>query len=89
MASPRREGGDITAEDMVIPDMEISEVQEFYTDSTVFLTGATGFLGKLILEKLLRSCPDMKKVYILLRPKKNKDVEKRFDEIFEAPVSCK
>lgn len=82
-----REGGDITAEDMILPDMDKSEIKDFYTGATVFLTGSTGFLGKLVLEKLLRTCNGIKKIYILLRPKKNKDVEKRFDEIFETVVS--
>lgn len=33
---------------------ELSEIQSFYKNSTVFLTGATGFMGSLILEKLIR-----------------------------------
>lgn len=32
----------------------LSEIQSFYKDTTIFLTGATGFLGNLILEKLIR-----------------------------------
>jgi len=32
----------------------LSEIQSFYYGMTVFLTGATGFMGRLILEKLLR-----------------------------------
>lgn len=39
-----------------------SKVKEFYADNTVvFLTGATGFVGKTILEKLLRSFPEITK----------------------------
>lgn len=33
---------------------ELSDIQSFYKDTTVFLTGATGFMGNLILEKLIR-----------------------------------
>lgn len=33
---------------------ELSEIKSFYNDMTVFLTGATGFMGNLILEKLIR-----------------------------------
>lgn len=33
---------------------ELSSIQEFYKDATVFITGATGFLGKILVEKLLR-----------------------------------
>lgn len=32
----------------------LSSIQEFYKDVTIFITGATGFLGKILLEKLLR-----------------------------------
>lgn len=31
-----------------------SEILSFYDDKTIFLTGATGFIGSLILEKLMR-----------------------------------
>lgn len=34
------------------------------------LTGCTGFLGKIILEKLLRTCPDVNKIYVMVRPKR-------------------
>lgn len=33
---------------------QLSEIQSFYNGTTVFLTGATGFIGNLILDKLLR-----------------------------------
>lgn len=82
----RREGGDITAEHMVLLEQAPSEITEFFRDSTVFLTGATGYLGKLLLEKLLRSCPDLKHVYILIREKKGKGREARFEEVFDSPV---
>lgn len=87
VASAVREGGDITYADMVMPPEEDSEIQKFFADSSVFITGGTGYLGKLILEKLLRSCPDVKRIYILVREKKGKDNKKRFEEIFETPVS--
>ncbi|XP_044261424.1 fatty acyl-CoA reductase wat-like [Tribolium madens] len=79
-----REGGDITAADMVLPE-ESSEIAKFYFDSTVFLTGATGFLGKMCLEKLLRDCYDVRKIFVMVRAKKGKDVQTRFDEIFDGP----
>jgi fatty acyl-CoA reductase len=43
------------------------------------VTGATGFVGKVLVEKLLRDCPEIKNVYILLRAKKGEGLEKRFE----------
>lgn len=64
-----------------------SEIQEFYNEKTVFVSGASGFLGKLLIEKLLRTCKGLKRIYILLREKKGKTPEDRFKEIFDIPVS--
>ncbi|XP_040063608.1 putative fatty acyl-CoA reductase CG5065 [Ixodes scapularis] len=50
---------------------EYSEVQRFYQDEVIFVTGATGFIGKVLLEKLLRSCPGIKRIYLLIRPKRD------------------
>ena len=46
-------------------------VKEYYAGKNIMLTGCTGFLGKVVLEKLLRSCPDLNKVYVMVRPKRN------------------
>lgn len=35
-------------------DIEISDVTEFYDGCNVLITGGSGFLGKLLVEKLLR-----------------------------------
>lgn len=44
-------------------------------------------MGKILIEKLLRSCPDIENIYILCRPKKGKDVHTRVEEIYDDPVS--
>jgi Male sterility protein len=67
--------------------MEKSPMQNFYAGKCIFLTGATGFMGKIISEKLMRTCPDIKAIYMLIRPKKGKEITKRFEEIFNDPVS--
>jgi fatty acyl-CoA reductase len=36
---------------------ETSGIAEFYKKKSVFITGATGFIGKQLVEKLVRSCP--------------------------------
>lgn len=45
----------------------LTPIQKFYQNKTVFATGGTGFLGKVILEKLLYAC-DVKNVYLLTVP---------------------
>lgn len=62
-------------------DPGLSEVTEWYRNKTIFITGGTGFMGKVLVEKILRSCP-VRRVYLLMRPKKGVDVEQRLDDMF-------
>lgn len=64
-------------------NMNLTPIQEFYKDSVIFMTGSTGFLGQVMLEKLLRSCPEISTIYILVRNKKGKNVDSRVEEIFD------
>jgi fatty acyl-CoA reductase len=63
-------------------------IQDFYRDANVLITGGTGFMGKVLVEKLLRSCPHLRNIYLLVRKKKGKDVNTRIQEVFEDPVSA-
>lgn len=67
-------------------DSEESEIEKFYANETVFLTGCTGYVGKCVVEKLLRGCPDLKKLYILARANKV-SVEERMKKYFNNIVS--
>ena len=44
-------------------------IREFYNDKVLLITGTTGFLGKVILEKFFRSVNNFKRMYLLVRPK--------------------
>ncbi|XP_034476537.1 fatty acyl-CoA reductase wat-like [Drosophila innubila] len=55
-----------------------SEIQEFYKNKTIFLTGASGFLGRVIVEKLLRAT-EVSRIYVLLRPKREKNTQERLE----------
>lgn len=59
-------------------------IKEWYAGKKIFITGGTGFVGKIIIEKLLRSCPDVGPIYLLMRTKDGKDSSLRFEEYTNA-----
>ena len=63
-----------------------SEIVSFYKHKTIFITGATGFLGKVLIEKLLRTCYDLDKIYVLIRSKKGHSASHRLNELLNCPV---
>ncbi|RLU20840.1 hypothetical protein DMN91_007454 [Ooceraea biroi] len=58
-------------------------ISAFYAGRSIFITGATGFVGKVLIEKLLRSCPNVGEIYMLMRPKKGLDVNERLKKMLE------
>ncbi|XP_008560558.1 putative fatty acyl-CoA reductase CG5065 [Microplitis demolitor] len=67
-------------------DDKLSPIQKFYRGKTIFVTGASGFMGKVLLEKLLYSCSDLKRIYIILRAKRGRSPEMRLDDMFKLPM---
>ncbi|XP_067204289.1 fatty acyl-CoA reductase wat-like [Linepithema humile] len=70
-------------EDLSAVNEKLSPIQKFYHGQSIFITGSTGFLGKLLIEKLLRLCFGLGTIYLLVRPKKDKNVQQRIEEIFD------
>lgn len=64
----------------------MGSVAEFYRGKAVLITGGTGFMGKVLLEKLLRSCPGVTKLYVLLRPKGKNSVNERLDLLLKTQI---
>uniref|UniRef100_A0A1A9WDN3 Fatty acyl-CoA reductase n=1 Tax=Glossina brevipalpis TaxID=37001 RepID=A0A1A9WDN3_9MUSC len=62
---------------------EEMSITEFYNNQEIFITGGSGFIGKALIEKLLRSFSNFKKMFILMRPKKDKSADKRLQELLD------
>ncbi|GBP88767.1 Putative fatty acyl-CoA reductase CG8306 [Eumeta japonica] len=60
---------------------EESQVRAFYAGKNIFITGGTGFVGICLVDKILRCIPEIGKVYLLMRPKKNKEISDRLQEL--------
>lgn len=65
--------------------MEIS-ITDTFKDGVVFITGITGFLGKILVEKLLRSC-DVKIIAVIVRCKKGLAASQRAADTYKQAVS--
>jgi alcohol-forming fatty acyl-CoA reductase len=61
-------------------------VREFYKDKTIFITGGSGFMGKVLIEKLLRSCSDLKQILVLMRPKRGQTGAERIEAFANIPL---
>ncbi|KAK1399900.1 Fatty acyl-CoA reductase [Heracleum sosnowskyi] len=62
-------------------------VLEFLRGKNFFVTGGTGFLAKVLIEKLLRTMPDVGKIYVLIRAKdKQAAAERLKNEIIDTDL---
>lgn len=63
-----------------------SEITPFLKGQTILLTGASGFLGKVMLHKILAEAGQDSKVYALIRANKEGSAEKRLEQIYNTPI---
>jgi fatty acyl-CoA reductase len=52
---------------------------EAYRGKSVLATGGTGFLGMALVEKMLRSLPSLDRLYLLIRPSREKRARERLE----------
>ncbi len=53
---------------------------EAYRGKSVLLSGGTGFLGTALVEKILRSLPELGRLYLLIRASREKSAASRFEK---------
>lgn len=61
-----------------------NDVGGFFANRSVFLTGGSGFLGKVLIEKLLHDCPDIKNIYVMIRTKGTEPAQLRLSQLLES-----
>eukprot|EP01120_Amphizonella_sp_Union-15-10_P010869 TRINITY_DN4505_c0_g1_i6.p1 TRINITY_DN4505_c0_g1~~TRINITY_DN4505_c0_g1_i6.p1 ORF type:complete len:1140 (-),score=214.44 TRINITY_DN4505_c0_g1_i6:109-3528(-) len=64
------------------------DVAQAIEGKSIFLTGGTGFVGKVFLETVLRELPGVQKIFLLVRPdlKNNIKPEERLASLLAAPL---
>lgn len=62
-----------------------NELTRFFENSEIFVTGGSGVVGKALIDKLLRSC-NVRRIYVLLRPKREMNAERRLAKMRQAKI---
>jgi nucleoside-diphosphate-sugar epimerase len=57
----------------------LPDVRDAFAGKRILLTGATGFVAKVLLEKLIRTVPDIARIVLLIRAGGNGDARARFE----------
>lgn len=76
---------------MSLNNNEIGEpcIAEYYAGKNIFITGATGFLGTVLIEALLSSTPKIGTIYLLIRDKYGSDTGERIKRLMSKQVRNK
>ncbi|CAK1546366.1 unnamed protein product [Leptosia nina] len=64
----------------------MSTVAEYYAEKNVLVSGGTGFVGKVLVQKLLQSCPEIGRVYLLMRPRRGIGAKCRLSRFISSKV---
>ncbi|KAK0584597.1 hypothetical protein LWI29_015925 [Acer saccharum] len=80
-------GGGATTASLVDDVQHGIGIVNFLRGKNFFITGATGFLAKVLIEKILRTAPDVGKIYLLIKAKnKEAAMERLKTEIINAEL---
>uniref|UniRef100_A0A0D9XAU2 Fatty acyl-CoA reductase n=1 Tax=Leersia perrieri TaxID=77586 RepID=A0A0D9XAU2_9ORYZ len=74
---------------MAADGLDAERVIEYFKGKSILITGATGFLGKILVEKILRVQPDVKKIYLLVRAIDEESAKQRVQaEVTDTDLFC-
>lgn len=63
--------------------MTTKSIPEWFANKNVLVTGSTGFMGKVLVSKLLLSCPEIGDIFLLIRKKKGHDSHARLQLLLQ------
>ncbi|KAK6259300.1 hypothetical protein SCA6_013774 [Theobroma cacao] len=79
-----------TTNSTTVPLMESTDglgIVDFLQGKNYFITGATGFVGKVFVEKMLRAVPNVGKIFLLIKAKDKEAATKRLqDQIMDTEL---
>ncbi|CAD7078549.1 unnamed protein product [Hermetia illucens] len=61
-------------------------IKKFYCGRDIFVTGGSGLMGKALLEKLLRSCNGVNRIFVLLRDLKGQTGRSRLQQVKDSKI---
>ncbi|PWZ53244.1 putative fatty acyl-CoA reductase 4 [Zea mays] len=65
---------------MVDSAMDAARIIGYFKDKTILVTGSTGFLGKILVEKILRVQPAVRRIYLLVRAADEPSAQQRVQQ---------
>ncbi|CAI7845711.1 unnamed protein product [Closterium sp. NIES-54] len=61
-------------------------IVEFLRGKHILVTGATGFLAKALVEKILREQPDVGRLYLFIQPRADQPAQQRLEQLVASPI---
>lgn len=67
------------------PEVSSYSIKREFEGATVLITGASGYIGSVVLEQLLRTTA-VGQIYLLLRPRRGQDIHDRADKLLQGAM---
>lgn len=67
------------------PEVSSYSIKREFEGATVLITGASGYIGSVVLEQLLRTTA-VGQVHLLLRPRRGQNINDRADKLLQGAM---